>query len=373
MCQKYSVVCCEDEVKKAFIDYKLASYTDCEVPIDKLCTVLDQEITDYTVDCGSKTISEDCSTQVNLVLSKINNTITYTPSLSNPDSNNGFMKVVLADNSIYHKGTINLKLTGSDGSISTTAVTTGNFSGSISGVDYDIAAVVACNVDNLKSYPSGYLNNFVFYSTNSQGVLNPFPLILDISPSNLSAWTSCGACSGISASDLLFGSANFVTAFNTLMVNISKTLYGNTTSCAITVAQGVNNGYFFKSFIKHNPSSEYFGFDPQKSTVVYFNNGTVPTQKILTPFQDIYVLPQNGQVHQVVNSTIACGSNSTLVKSNNQPIKPSVNAVESNFNKIVLYSTNTQNGPTIVSSTPLTCVSYTLTATTTSTDISSVT
>ena len=157
------------------------------------------------------------------------------------------------------------------------------------------------------------------------------------------------------------------------MVNISKTLYGNSTSCAITVAQGLNNGYFFESFIKHNPAGAYFGFDPQKSTVVYFNTGSSPSQKVLVPFQDIYVLPQNGQVHQVVNSTIACGSNSTLVKSNNQPIQPSVNAVQSNFNKIVLYSTNAQNGPTIVSSTPTSCTSYVLTASTTASTISSIT
>jgi hypothetical protein len=182
MCQKYSVVCCEDELKKAFIDYKLVSYTDCEVSIDKLCTVLDQEIVDYTVDCAAKYVSENCNDQINLVLSKVTTTTTYTPSLSNPDNNSSFMKIVLSDNSIYHKGTINLKLTGSDGSVSTNTVTTGNSSGSISGVDYDIAAVVAFNLDNLKTYPTGYLNNFVFYYTDSQGNVNQFPLILDITP-----------------------------------------------------------------------------------------------------------------------------------------------------------------------------------------------
>lgn len=179
----------------------------------------------YKVESCTPSI-ESCNSQANIRLSATSHECTYNYTLVNPQDGSQFPLLILENNSIYHDSVIDVWLT--------------NTCNSSAIIQRLLAGCVGDTCNDAQRY--AVLGSVVIPDPRdtygSDGYISAIPIAqvvdgvvsldtYDISPANITTWTSCPDCTTIDPSDLEFGSTDYVEAWTTLMTNIALTLHDN--------------------------------------------------------------------------------------------------------------------------------------------------
>ncbi len=213
-------------------------------------------------------ITLDCNDAVSININKKVAPCSYTVSLETLSGlPSAFPELVIENDTIYQSAYINVKAVGCSeleyytaetGCIASNPITCQE----IFKQELDLVFSIKGALGDVK-FPNtaGYIKNLRVYETDSNGLVNPVPIDLDLAPSNLAAWTSCPLCSGVSPSQLFFGHTNWANAFKTLLDNVCYTLHGALTAIWSVDKFPTTDTIRIGSKIKHNPASEWLGID----------------------------------------------------------------------------------------------------------------
>ncbi len=307
-CRQYSLNCCLDESKAALVDY-FVSQSNCELPSEVIEQVSENVCNVGESICNTAfTQTSACEDIIDITLSSSAFSCPYVYKVSNAVDGSIYPRLTLVDNSVYHTSKINFVGIPCKGVGSSEVVSSGCSSSGCSN-DRNPYGQTQVVIRNAMLYPTGYMKTITIYATDASGNAPLTAHTVDISPANLSAWTSCGSCSGITVGDLNFGSVSFTTALRMLLENVTKTLFGaNTSDWAVSKD---SNSVYIKSKIKHNPISYWAGINPD-SCIYSFYTGSGNVLGNPTPrSNDLGALnPMNSTTSfkQTVDLTSACGS-----------------------------------------------------------------
>ena len=190
-------------------------------------------------------------------------------------------------------------------------------------------------LQNVASLPDSYVTTMRLYTTDATGA-NPIPLNVDLRPSNLSTWTACGGCLPITASDLEFDSGNFEFAFDNLLENVSRTLYGANYSSFVIQSIPAFNGFRIASDVKHNPSSRYIGINKSDYNITYYNS-LLSSEVSVT---DTTISQQATYFDEDITISTPCGDVDRTISSGTTGFTFPLNSTTTNFNFIGLASPN---------------------------------
>lgn len=331
------------DVYTYYSNYALSSIlVDC-LEYEDECT-LNSTASKYPDEPDDVVISTPCTDQGVLSVSATTSTCNITSKLSNPVDGSAFPRFTLTPDSLYHEGNIDVITTTCLETV-TNNVTTGCVLAGNCGDNWNFRSAMFAYLFGVENkYPTGFLTSIRLYETDANGVLINSPLDLDLTPANIAQWTVCGSCSAVDPSDLEFGSADFETAFATLMQNISYTLYDDL-YLDITVdkvdAPGNPGSLYFYSEVKHQPSGIWMGFNKQDFRLTYDKgNGDLIT-KIFQPNNEITTAVRVGALYEDIVVDTICGDMNLTVRNTGTNYQyPNVNLVETNFNNIVLNNPN---------------------------------
>ena len=269
-CGKYSVDCCYTNAARAFQYYKLATFTDCEVPVEIQCFLSELNTPNYIVGCTEVTL--DCDGQVSAALSKVTQSCLITNTLSNPVDSSQFPRINVLNDESYMPAVINILSNSTCGETAEHLVTSGSY------LVNDVAVFderfnphvrVILDLDNIAN--GGYILNLEVYETVNANSLNPVPISIDTNPTT-SPYLSCGGCTVVNPSELYFGHPNFINALTTLLRNAMLTIYGDADLGDFQVVTK-GKGYRISSLVKHNPSNTWVGLSKGQSIANYSPNG----------------------------------------------------------------------------------------------------
>ena len=307
--QKYVVDPCLDEVIYYFSKYKMATtLIDCLEYEDK-CDITN--VTSTLTETGNQSCLniKSCAELVDINITQQSTICSYTVGLFDDLGNaTAFPKLRIQNNTIYQNAYITVKAIGCNETYSHEAETGCVGTGTpVCAATYDVFATISYRIKNPELNSSGYVKYLRVYQTDASGIEDPTPIDLNLSPSNLSAWTSCGLCSGISAGDLYFGSANWAAAFKLLLENVSYTLHGAITGDWVVTFKdsGVGAGITIANRIKHNPTSEWLGINRNDFRLVWVNN-LVQELRVTNP--SINVSSQNAFISDDFSLATTCGN-----------------------------------------------------------------
>lgn len=269
-CTKYSIDCCIDTAAKAWLDYKLAAFTDCTIPADLACLLSELKLTDYTVDCDTVTSVLDCDTQISLALSKAVSTCTITNELSNPVDNSKFLHFTVENDSSYPVGKINIVTTSSCGETESHTIESGNYfdinGDPVYDIEYNPHVRVSLQIPNVLTSTTGYLQKLWIYHTINSATLSS-AVSIDLDPNTTPYLGS------VNPAELLFGHPSYTSALQELIRNAVETIYGDADLGEFLVeVQGTN--YVISSLAKHNPISTWVGLSKLNSYAQYTLTGS---------------------------------------------------------------------------------------------------
>lgn len=270
-CKTYSISCCTDAAEKAFVDYKLASFTDCDIPLAEQCRLSELKVVDYYKDCENIFAGTSCSNQGTLTLSQSSFITTYTPSLANTVNGSSFAHMSLTDNSTTHVSNPALvfKVTKQDGSsFYSSNILFGDalISGSnttLSPVSFSTSVSLALGSNSLGTY----IRDVYLFRTNSNGVKEAGPIAIYIGPG--SSYFSCVGCTTVNPANIyLENGASAATAITNTIRNAVLTLSGSASYIDVGTLITANKTTIFTT-VKHNPSGIWYGFDPEYAAFSY--------------------------------------------------------------------------------------------------------
>lgn len=362
-CVKYSITCCLDDTKWAYMNYKLSIFEGCDVPHEEQCRLSELDLTDYTMVCDLPTTNLDCSSQLSIALSKTTNTCNVTSVLSNPVDGSQFPRIYLQDDELYATAEIDLVTTAPTcGYSSTYRVVSGSYidgATTYTNDDYNPHAKIEIQLDNVTSSPAGYIDTVYIFKTLAPGTIDPFAIEVDTNPTT-SPYLSCAGCVTVSAGDLYFGNPNFTVALQNVLRNAALTLFGDDELGLFEVNNLGTTGYLISSRVKHNPTGLWIGLKTYNSRVLYTTNGV---SFMLSDLGNtgVAVVSTPSIVDRVLTG-LPCGSSTVRV----QTINPTMQVVSgsTNFNKITLANDNSSTAATIASGGNFSCTNYTLSAVT---------
>lgn len=364
-CQKYSITCCSTDAQQAFTQYKLATFTECDLTYAQECFLKNIDYEGTYTDCNNTAVVTDCSSQATLHLDYVMTTKTWATSLKNPVDSSAYPHITLVDNTIYQQGYLNavtidtstlaVFATQSVG-VSTQYPSTFGFGGSL--------GFTIGNNSWTASSGSGYIKIIRLYKTDSAGTFINTPIDIDVSPTT-SPYLSGAGLTTVTASHLYFGHADWVNSIQNVVKNAVKILSGSAANVGITAAVYLgSSGYLVMSFttvIKHHPSSYWFGLLQTDPLFTYWDgsanvNITTNGQAWLLPNY-----PASSSITVPVVFPCATANYTISPKNYTTPLHAS-----SKFYELVLYNGgNALEAPTFTS-TSQSCDYLALTATVTS-------
>lgn len=340
--QKYVVEPCLDEIYYYFSKYKLStSLVDCleyedECDLANAAKSLPTFIDDNCLNIKS------CGELLDINISQSSQICSYTIGLVNSNGvTTAFPEIRLENNLVYQNAYVTVKATSCNEEYTYEASTGCVGAGTPScSSDYDVFGTFHYTLKGLQNNSSGYIKTIRIYETNDDGILNPSYIDVDVSPSNIAAWTSCPLCSGVTPSNLYFASSNWENAFNVLLDNVAYTLHGalNADWNVDFTLLGVNAGIRINNRVKHNPTSKWMGINKYDFKVTWVNNlGKVIT--ILKP--SITFSSSNAFMSSDFSFTTPCGDITGKVFT--LGAAPDTNGTQSNFNFLKLNDTKLES------------------------------
>lgn len=361
-CGKYSLDCCSTKALRAWLDYKLATFTDCEISAEANCYLQELEPKDYVLDCNDAITILDCNDQINLNLSKLIQSCTISSMLSNPDNGSKYPKFNLTSNTTYPVATINVVTTSSCGDSNTTAISSGcqpDVNGDLQcHEEFNPHARITLDLENVRNPGNtGYYKRLWIAQTTTPATLSNI-FEIDISPTT-SPYRTCSGCTTVDPAEMVFDHPNFAVAMTTLLRNAMWVLYGDFNNGDFKVENSVNGsgskGYKISSLVKHNPTTTWVGLSKWQSYLNYDKNGadsyTVPGNTVLTQY-DTFM-----QVNYSV-PLVTCTPATIVV----QGLVGMNLSSASNMHQLVLNSTNSTYALTPTNAYTWNCSKTTLTA-----------
>lgn len=305
--KRYSIDNCNCDLKDALAAYFI-SKSDCDYTDELNCFV-----DGYKSSCNGIT-TKNCQDDITLSLSKSTVNCNMTSTAENPVDGSKFSRLTLVDNSIYHTASLNLKATNKCGLDSTVLVNSGCDGGgcSVTKNPYGLSFAVLSNV--VGSNPNGYIKTITISRTSSTGERPLVNQTVDISPSNLTTWNSCGTCTTTySSSDLLFGATNYAEALRELLTNVVKTLtFGNNSDFSVSKTDSIT----VSSKIKHKPTSYWAGINPDNFSLSWVNQAGSTINTLYSPRSaslNIFPSTAGGSIYYTDTIPTICGNyNRTL-------------------------------------------------------------
>ena len=278
-CGKYSLDCCSTKALKAWLNYKLAVFTDCEVSTEATCYLSELKLTDHTVNCDEVVSLLDCDNQINLDLSKLIQSCLITSVLSNPDTGSQYPKIVVENDDSYPVATINVVTSSSCGGSNTTAITSGCRPDSNGDLqceeEYNPHARIYIDIPNSYVSTSTLKKVWVYYTVNP-GTLSS-AVELDVSTTS-SPYLSCPGCVTVNPVELEFGHSNFAIAATNVLRNAMLSLYGDADLGDFRVEKTtLGEPIRISSLVKHNPTALWTGLGKSKSKVEWIWDGISKT------------------------------------------------------------------------------------------------
>lgn len=226
LCRTYSIDCCLDDAKLAYLRAKLAYFTDCDLTHEQECALTSLKLTDYYEDCSVSPEPTPCSAQGSVSLSfQSTASATYNVYLRNNSSNTAYAYFPLLSDTIYQPARIYALYTDSP----TINLTAGIFSvpAPYTLVDSElitsgsqlVGGVTLVTLDALNVFGTtsiqipgahlvtGYIRELKLHYTTSAGTYIGDNVSIDISPAT-SPYLSCPGCTTVTGTDLYFTSAN---------------------------------------------------------------------------------------------------------------------------------------------------------------------
>lgn len=346
----------------------LASIKDC-LDYDTLCTLLNAANSFNEVVAECPPITTPCPDQIPLSLSYTTNTCTETYSLNGYPNDTAFMECYTTPNSPYVNAKIKVKGTNSCGSTQNQIFYGGCVNNNCN--DYDQSSITYMGGGAAWLYGTDSIDGGSYFTDIylKVGINNGDVWDVDFFVHPYSSPYINYAVNGgvnIPPADLLFGSANFSTAFANLMNNLSIALYGVPGKHRLSAVYTDSNKsitVFCNPF--HEPeNNEFFGFDFGFFKAFVFNPNT-GSLKAFTQTQGFNSSAIRIK-HDVTNIS-ACGNNIQYTLGNSSGsssfIYPSYDQNATKFNKIVLATPASSNSVALTGTTNTSCTSYTLTAT----------
>ncbi len=357
-CLKYSLDCCEDDLKKYYQLYRL-SFSDCELTSELECALESEKVTNYYVDCNAGTYIDpvSCSEQLNINIYIVGDTCFNYVNVGN-------IRLTLKDNSAYQVAEADLVLNSCNSQTPLQTIKGHCVPGSGGVAQCDdtngCAVYIGKSIYNTSFTPlspTSRFHSFTMYETDSLGQFVDSPIYILVS-NHLTNSATCPGCTTINQNDLQFASPNYKTAMETLFKNISLARYGTDDKIkieTIVTQQGSNISRIeLYGLIKHNPAGHWLGFKKAKAPVEYLSGNSYYTSDQGTLFYEVYgsFYKQLGQI-----GTTLCG----------QPINAAVEqqpvflkyTFNSDFNKIVLDPiTQVQSFPSVNGGIVGACTNY---------------
>ena len=358
---------CLDNVSESFSRYKQATtLVECLTHEDE-CDILGYVTNPLPY---VPPVVLDCDTQITIELSQTSTSCSYwaQPRSVIVGALDAFPVIILEDDTVHQPAFIKMELKTDCGTIVGSQILEsgcdGNDIGPLNCNDalYKGSYGIGFEFDGVIDNPDGYIKTLRVYETDVNGLLNPIPIDLNVAPSNIAAWTSCPLCSGVDPNDLLFDSPSdqdWKAAFETLMENVSYTRYGALNS-NFSFFKGSGNPVHirFTNKIKHNPLSNWMGFNKDDFYFEYVNDAgdTIPSS-------DYNFFFNSGKHTLVADYSIPtpCGNTTGRYKLQNV-FHSNVAIATSNFNFLSLTNPKLSKNGVVVNESQVACTKTTLTA-----------
>lgn len=365
--RKYNIDVDLEDIYTYYTDYALSSFLiDC-LEYEDEC-VLTSTANKYDDEPDDVVVTTPCNTQGALTLSSTSTPCAYTTYLSTELGVSAFPRFTLIPDSLKHPGYITLNATGCEGTF-TNEIETGCIYGG--GCDPDFwnfgASAVATAYQIAGKYPSGFLTSIRLYETDENGIPSTTPLDIDLTPANIAQWTSCPSCLAVNAADLLFGAADFKDALNTLLENVSRTLYDDVfIDFNVHKRDLISNpgSLQFYTSIKHQPAGRWMCINKDDARITYDKGGSDGViTKIFQPNYEAVTGTKTAAMYEEVTVPTICGDMDIIVRNTNLTgIYPSVNSAATSFYNIVLSDPTSVVPVSIQGDTTIDCTEYELTA-----------
>lgn len=317
-------------------------------------------------------VSTPCEDQLAITLQSLATICSYEAKPYNSLNGGSFPSMVITDDSERVNATIDVLLQNycNDSNQTETVLGGCTSSGCSTSNQARVGRGTTTTATHLNSL--SYITKLRVYEADPFGAITPGAIDLDLNPATsvyYSASGSCPGCSAVNSTDVRIGNSNFVSAFNTLMDNVSLARYGetgrhkmfasnNTTTLVTTIG----------SYFWHNPADYIFGINKNNPSISIYNPTTSKTSIFntinFTVFEGIRFYKDD-----ILFST-SCGDLEPLIA--NQTIFPPVLTAKSNFNLIEFISPFSSYPITVTSDSTISCTYYTLTATYNTTNVASV-
>lgn len=346
------------QLVQAVIDYKRCKcfYADCPFPNQELKNYLGLDCEDnYALSCPSKPLKR-CDEVVDadgfLTLSASAQFCPYNVRLGNYVDGTPRAHIALIPESFNHSALLG---------VYAQSFGCGDIDGAIQ--SNTISVYTNAIYPSLRSFPNGYITKMKFYTSATNSVL------VDISPINLSFWTSCSNCSPVNPSHLVFSSSSFPTALKTLLENVAATLFNAPASNNIKVQVSSLGPPFYtqhtvqiRTAIKHQGTT-FLTINPQDNAL-YFSPGTIggPPELLFmgqTAFVGTDDLPVFSNTYTM--SLGACTQNFNVAGTSPYTLSY-VNTSATSVNNIVLNNGGLAPVATTITPTSVQCNEYILSA-----------
>lgn len=327
-CKTYSISCCTDVAEKAFIDYKLASFTECEVPLEEQCRLSELKVVDYYVDCPNTFAGTSCTNQGTLTLSQSSFITNYTPSLTNTVNGSSFAHMSLTDNSTTHVSNPALvfKVTKQDGSSFYSSnilfgdALIGGSNTTLSPVSFSTSASLLLGSSSLETY----IRDVYLFRTDSNGIKEAGPISVYIGPG--SPYFSCAGCTTVNPDNIyLENGVVAATAITNAIRNAVLTLSGSASYIDVSTLVTPSKTTIFTK-VKHNPSGIWYGFDSEYAGFGYSTPSTGSTTNLFEANSS------NTSIGKKFVVTYPCGT----VTYQAPNVNSNLTATGTQFNKVVL-------------------------------------
>lgn len=362
-----------DDVQRQFAVLGLATFI-----YDSECLDLEEEcyVTDNIKNCPAQVASSpvitNCEDQGIASLSLLTNSCLYNASISEAGSGASYATFNLDNDTIYQAGELRVLFTDSCGVNGTSTIVAGGCSSTTGCVDANKANYLVFRYTDVSQAFSientGYITSLRIYETDALGTLIPTPIDLDLDPATSPYYTAhvtdCPGCTTVNASDVQFGSANFISSMGTLMDNVSLARYGSTGKHNMKFNK-LGSSFAVGCYVKHNPSGNHFGIKRDDINVNWYQPSATRIHNLTATNYNASVLTPTRFYKTDLSFTSNCGNVEPDIL--DQYVSPHIDSASTDFHYLGLISSygvdNFKNPKTLTLSgtTSASCDQYTLT------------
>lgn len=272
--RKSLVGLCYCEVLPYFSDMALATLLEDCLEYPDICE-LQKKAATYPDNTEDPPISVPCEDQLSIGLISASNLCNYQAKTSNPINNSANPSIVITDDSEFIDATINLIVQDYCAGTNQEELVEGGCTSGGCSDDYRgrVGRGITTTATNLSA--TSYITKLRVYEANPFGSIVPGAIDLDLNPATSPYYAASGSCPGcttVNAVDVRIGSSNFVSAFETLMDNVSLARYSETGRHKIFVKNNTSTLITtIGSYYWHNPSEYIFGINKSNAAIWIYN------------------------------------------------------------------------------------------------------